>query len=106
MHGVWLRLGVHARGNQVVKFWMRWFGGKDGDPRPISYPIPLEWWCTGTDGDGDVCTICALVEAVDEPAAWASARRYWPELREDSAEQVAPDWRPPAGRFPPKKGRR
>lgn len=84
------------------RFWMRWFGGADGDPRPVNYPTPIEWWCTGETLDG-TCTICALVEAPTETRAWRHVREYWPEAKESSCQEVEPGWRPSPDRFPPKK---
>ena len=81
---------------------MRWYGGKDGDPRPVTYPTPIEWWCTGYRED-DVCTICAVVDAQTPAAAWKHVRKYWPEAEESFCEEKPSNFRPDPGRFTPKE---
>jgi hypothetical protein len=87
---------------RLATFWMRWYGGADGDPRPTTYPTPIEWWCTGETADGKN-TICALVTARNEKAAWAEVSRYWPEYEPSFCDAKEDGWRPPACRFPPKE---
>jgi len=84
---------------KMRRFWVRWFGGDDGDPRPLTFPVPIEWWCSGEDAKG-TCTICAIVDAVDEDAVWAEVRKYWPEAVQSFCEETEPSWRPDPGRFP------
>ncbi len=87
---------------ETISFWVRFFGGENGDPRPVTYPIPLEWWCTGTD-DAGTCTICALVVTTDDVTARREVAKYWPEVRFDEVLDKGPGWRPPADRFPRKR---
>ncbi len=84
-----------------MRYWMRWKGGAGGDPRPLTFPVPIEWWCTGQDMAG-LCTICALVDSKGEKGAWAKVRKYWPEAEACFALERKPGWRPPPDRFPPK----
>lgn len=86
----------------MATFWMRWYGGENGDPRPVKYPTPIEWWCTGETASGRN-TICALVEAETPHKAWKSVREYWPEAKGDTCDEKEAGWRPPSCRFPPKE---
>jgi len=76
-------------------WWMRWFSDSNGDPRPVVYPAPIEWWWTGQTEDG-LSTICALVKAPDDTTAWAQVKQYWPEAKPDFADEKPARWRPPS----------
>ena len=92
-------------GPMTKRYWIRFFGGENGDPRPVTSPPPFEWWCTGESGHG-TCTICALVDATDDMAAREEVLKYWPEARHDEVHNRPCEWRPPADRFPPKSAER
>lgn len=87
---------------EMHRYWVRFFGGENGDARPLTFPIPIEWWCTATDLAGQ-CTICAIVDSTDDVSARQAIVPHWPEARFDEVTEKAPDWRPSADRFPPKR---
>jgi hypothetical protein len=87
------------------RYWVRFIIRGVSDPRPITFPIPIEWWCTGELGSEPPSAInCAIVDADDERAAWAQIvdPTRWPEAEESFIELRPSDWRPNADRFPPK----
>lgn len=84
-----------------TRYWLSWYGGKDSDPRPVTFPVPVEWWCTGEDLEG-VCTICAIVDAESEADAFCLISQWWPEAKARFCKEQEPGWRPTADRFPPK----
>lgn len=64
------------------RWWLSWYQ-PGPDYRPLTYPPNeqiLGWWCTGQGGpvagsDVDLFTLCALVEAKTEAAAWKAVRK-------------------------------
>jgi hypothetical protein len=61
------------------KYWLSWYEKKP-DYRPLTYPPNehiLGWWCSGY-GEDDDATICALVAAPSEQAAWNFVEVDWP----------------------------
>lgn len=95
-------MGPHNMSGDTHRYWVRFFGGENGDSRPVTFPIPLEWWCTGQDMAG-TCTVCAIVDSTDDVSARREVLKYWPEARFDEVLEKAPDWRPASDRFPPKR---
>lgn len=85
-----------------MRFWLRWFGGRPGDARPVRYPSPVEWWCTGERDADPPNVICGVVDAPSPTAAWELVRRDWPEYEPDGCEARPAYWRPDPGRFPPR----
>lgn len=89
----------------MKRFWIRFFAGTDNDPRPMTFPIAFEWWCTGyRDSLQPECVICALIDATDENAAQVIIKSdsHWPEAVFDSVQEKEPGWRPDEDRFPRK----
>lgn len=91
----------------VQRFWMGWYGGSDGDCRPLTVSVPFAWWCTGEEYDFDGLglrrarsTLCAVVDAEDVQAAWACVGTFWPEAVERFAEARDSGWFPSSDRFP------
>lgn len=71
----------------------------DGDDyRPIKWPPPGPYWCTGYAGDGSYSTVVAYVESEDQ------ITEFWPEAANVDIEACAeityssrfpqPDWWP------------
>ena len=86
------------------KWWVRWYTLGD-DSRPVTFPTPIEWWCSGYSDTHAIN--CAIVFADTEPGVEAELKANgWPECDGlDFCEPKADDWRPNAGRFPPKATR-
>lgn len=83
------------------KWWVRWYIEGD-DSRPVTFPTPVEWWCTGYSDTHSIN--CAIVHADDENGCVDVLRANgWPECDSlDSCAEVEADWRPIACRFPPR----
>lgn len=67
-------------------YWVSWYQPTK-DYRPMAFPPGepiLGWWCTGHADEG--ATICAVVAAPNESAAWKSVRADWPEAVERFCE--------------------
>lgn len=100
-------------GEAMKRFWISWYQPvEDGDYRPIydpkkeSEPFEHRYWCSGETGDGRAVTMCAVVDAKTEAAAWKAVKKYWPDYGEVRfANEVALDWTP-GDRFPMRKGKR
>ncbi len=60
--------------------WMRYrFYTSETDERPIKFPPPGPWWCTGTTGEGNAIIVAYLPAGV-------VLREYWPEAWEVDIE--------------------
>lgn len=96
---------VSALDNEGVKlqrFWVSWWGGDGEDCRPVVDAPPFQWWVSG-DRDGDPPhSICAVLDAGTEEAAWRLVTQYWPEAERRFAVIKEPGWQPDPGRFPPR----
>lgn len=54
--------------------WRRYrFHANEDDPRPVKFPPPGPWWCSGS-GDGYSIVICYLPPKV-------KLTTYWPEAK-------------------------
>ena len=72
------------------------FKANHDDPRPVKFPPPHPWWCTGYAGDDSYSIVVAYADNEDQ------IKEYWPEAAElDSEETIAyffnsrfpkPDW--------------
>jgi hypothetical protein len=65
--------------DQQKRYWLSWNEYSE-DHRPLTYPpneAILGWWCSG-EGDG-YSTLCALVKATHENAAWRAVKKDWPQ---------------------------
>lgn len=88
-----------------MTFWARWYGGKDGDMRPLSgKPKDIEWWCSGEREPEPQFVICALVTARSETDVWAKVHEEWPEAVPSFCEEKETGWRPDSARFAPNRG--
>lgn len=66
------------------------------DYRPVKFPPPHPYWCTGYAGDGSYAIVVAYADNEDQ------VREYWPEAAEIDAEPAEryiftdrfpkPDW--------------
>jgi len=67
------------------------------DPRPITFPPPHPWWCTGYAGDASYSIVVAYADNEDQ------ILEYWPEaanidIQENQTEYLfnsrfpKPDW--------------
>lgn len=62
-----------------VTLWERHrFKANLDDPRPVKFPPPGPWWCSG-EGDGYSIVVCYLPYRV-------SVLEYWPEARDIDSE--------------------
>lgn len=88
----------------MKRFWVRFTVVGSNDPRPITFPIPIEWWCTGYDSSDDAIN-CAIVDAPNEREAWKqiTSAGNWPEAKQSFCDVKPNDWRPEPTRFPPKE---
>lgn len=84
----------------MTRFWISWYGGSDGDCRPIVYPIPFPWWCSGERFHEPCFSICAVIDAENEELAYEEAKEYWPELEERFCNPRPNEWMPDSSRFP------
>lgn len=83
-----------------MRYWVRWLGGAQDDPRPVSAPAPFQWWGTGSLMDGR-STICAVMDAESEACVLTAVRTFWPEVKElDFCIPKEPGWSPGSDRFP------
>ncbi len=82
----------------MKRFWISWVAGEADDCRPVSAPAPFRWWCTGSLTDGR-STICAVMDAESEEAAYEEARKWWPELEPRFCLEKAADYMPSSDRF-------
>lgn len=83
---------------RLKRFWISWYQPTE-DYRPIKFPIPVEWWCSGERADG-ASTLCAMVDALTEEAAKKEIQKYWHEAGEwRFCDEKAIDWLP-GSRFP------
>ena len=48
------------------------FTTKEADYRPVKFPPPGPWWCTGYDSSDNAILVCYLPSKVD-------LKEYWPE---------------------------
>ena len=92
---------------EMSRFWVSWYEPVDEaikDPRPRKWPLPqtvIHYWVSGWTGDMDAATLCAVVDAASEDAAKAEVMLSgWSPREWRFVEAVAPDWMPPADRFP------
>lgn len=86
------------------RYWISWWGGDNEDYRPIYTEKPPEfpWWCSG-ERDGDPpFSICAVIDAANEKAAFVLAKKFWIEAELRFVNLVEPGWMPESSRFPPK----
>ena len=65
------------------------------DPRPVKFPPPGPWWCTGEAGDGSYATVVAYVEKIGQ------VKKFWPEAK--SLDHHATEEPVFNGRFPKPK---
>jgi hypothetical protein len=82
-----------------MRFWMSWWGGADGDCRPLKTEGAPAWACSGHRDPVPQFSICAVVDADTEIAAWEHVRHYWPEAEERFAIEKPDDWTPEPSRF-------
>lgn len=64
--------------------WKRWrfFTSSVGDPRPVTFPPPGPWWCTGETGDGEYAIVVAYLPHD------VALKTFWPEAeREEFTEE-------------------
>jgi hypothetical protein len=60
--------------------WVRYRFKVEGDDyRPVKFPPPGPYWCTGSAGDGSYSTIVAYLPRGESVTEW------WPEAGEDDA---------------------
>lgn len=74
------------------------FKADPGDYRPVKWPAPGPFWCSGSAGDGSYSIVIAYAKDEDQ------IREYWPEARDIDAEEkdkiiftdrfARPDWWP------------
>lgn len=77
-----------------MRFWVGWYGGADGDYRPIRDDVATPAWaCSGETGGG-LFTLCAVVDAQSEDEAWEVVLSYWPEAQKRFCEERPPGWLP------------
>lgn len=103
------------------RYWISWYSGNYADEGCTS--PPFEHWVTGqrdrpqyglTDEQykkfdtlrgaakdsyldkhaRDDCTICAIIDAVDEDAAWKQVKTHFPDFVPRFVEIKEADWRP------------
>lgn len=85
----------------MTRFWMSWYQPTE-DHRPLAFPpnaAILGWWCTGYRHD-NAATICALVQAESEEAAWDAVKKDWPEMEQRFSGEREPDYAIKSDRFP------
>lgn len=51
------------------------------DYRPVNWPPPGPYWCTGSDGDGAYSIIVAYADSEDQ------IREFWPEASDITSEE-------------------
>lgn len=51
------------------------------DFRPVKYPYPHPWWCTGTAGDESHSTLVAYADNEDQ------IKEFWPEAEDIESEE-------------------
>jgi hypothetical protein len=82
-----------------MRYWVSWYGGVDGDSRPIKDDEGTPAWaCSGSriaTHKNDPCnTICAIIDAKNEEEVWKRVREYWPEAEERFIEEKDPNYLP------------
>lgn len=89
----------------MTRYWISWWGGNDGEPRPFaeSEESPsFHWWVTGERfTTTDTYSICAVVDADDDQHAKQQITEWWPGVDEWRFCKTKPHyWMPDASRFP------
>ncbi len=79
--------------------WIRFYSPGE-DPRPMTVPAPVEWWCSGYSSDGR-SVICAIAIHDGDETPWQVIEKYWPGLEVSLDEAVTDDFQP-GDRFPRK----
>lgn len=54
-----------------------------GDPRPVTFPLPGPWWCSGYAGDDSYAIVICYLPP-DIPVV-----RFWPEAYEIDSDAVS-----------------
>lgn len=72
------------------------FMANSEDYRPVKFPPPHPWWCTGYTGDGSYSIVVAYADDVNQ------IFEYWPEAKDIDSKEVSeyvftdrfpkPDW--------------
>lgn len=80
-----------------MRFWISWYSKEDPEN------VPFHAWETGERVNADFSTrdysICAVIDAESEQAAYDLARQYYPDLEERFCTPKADDFQP-GDRFP------
>jgi hypothetical protein len=92
---------------EMKRFWLSWWERADnGDSRPLKWPLPkeIQYWNSGSrsfgdNGDVEEHSLCAIVDAPSEEAAWALIAEYWKPGEQRFIEMHEPGW-VPGDRFP------
>lgn len=85
----------------TTRFWISFWAGDGSDMRPIYTKTPpdFHWWCSGERDEDPPHSICCVIDAPSEDAAYDLARVFWPELEPRFCEERDPDWMPEPERF-------
>ena len=57
------------------------FKANGGDYRPVKWPYPHPYWCSGTAVDGSHSTIVAYADDEEQ------IKEFWPEAKDIDSEQ-------------------
>jgi hypothetical protein len=93
-----------------TRYWVSWYEPFDDDGIvriPASTPEGLRAaWISGQTcgADPECATVCAVIDATDEDAAWAVVEKRCNPVEQRFIEPRDADWKPPADRFPPYEG--
>lgn len=81
-----------------MRFWVSWYTAEE-DPENL----PFDAWVTGERVNEDFSThsvsMCAVIDAESQQAAYDLARQYYPDLEERFCTPKADDFLP-GDRFP------
>ena len=69
--------------DQPVWFRVRFYS-HHADPRPVGWPPPGPWWCSGETEDGKGNTVQVIIAYTKEPD---KLKEQWPEIGEISFTQ-------------------
>lgn len=81
----------------INRHWVSWWSGNYAD-EGCTKP-PFKFWVSGQrDRDGtdgrDECSLCAVIDAVDEDAVWALVETHYPDCQQRFCERKEADFTP------------